>query len=101
MYRKICVLLVVLALPVGGAGDAPLDRATLRGAMAFNVVIDPVAPDLEKQGATADAIRTRVEDRLQEAGIKVDTSSKEFVGLRLTSVRAERGPFAIALTIAV
>src|SRR6266542_4037733 len=75
MYRNVCVLLVILALPVGGASDALLDRATLRGATAFNVVIDPVAPDLEKEGATADAMRTRVEERLREDGIKIDTSS--------------------------
>ena len=93
------MLLVVLALPLGGASDALLDRATLRGALAFNVVIDPVAPELEKEGATADAIRTRLEYRLREDGIKIDTSARQFVALRLTSVKAARGPFAIAMTI--
>jgi hypothetical protein len=101
MYRKICVLLVVLALPLGGASDAPLDRATLRGAVAFNIVVDPVAADLENEGATTDALRTRVEDRLRDAGIKIDATSTEFVALRLTSVRAPRGPVAIAVTIAL
>jgi len=100
MYRKLCVLLLS-ALPLFGAGDEPSDRATLRGAVAFNVVIDPVAPDLEKEGATANAIRTRVEDRLRDAGIKIDPASNVFVGLRLLSVRAARGPFAIGATIAL
>ena len=100
MYRKLRVLLLS-ALPLFGAGDEPTDRATLRGAVAFNVVIDPVAPDVEKEGATANAIRTRVEARLRDAGVKIDPASHVFVGLRLLSVRAPRGPFAIAATISV
>ncbi len=93
------MLLIALALPLGGAGDAALDRATLRGLMAVNVVIDPVAPEIQKVGATADGLRTRLEQRLRDAGIKIDTASTEFVGLRVTSVRAARGPFAITITI--
>jgi hypothetical protein len=93
------VLLMAIALPAGGAGDAALDRATLRGVKAVNVVIDPVAAEVQREGATADVLRTRLEDRLREAGIPVDTAANEFVALRLTSVRAARGPFAIAATI--
>jgi len=93
------VLLMAFALPAGGAGDAALDRATLRGVKAVNVVIDPVAAEIQKEGATADVLRTRLEDRLREAGIPVDAAANEFVALRLTSVRAARGPFAIAATV--
>jgi hypothetical protein len=100
------VLLMAFVLPAGGAGDAALDRATLRGVKAVNVVIDPVAADIQKEGATADVLKTRLEDRLREAGIPLDTAANEFVALRLTSVRAPRGkllatagPFAIAATV--
>src|SRR5260370_14031907 len=99
MYRRVCVLLSALALPLGGAGDAPLDRATLRGVMAVNVVIDPVVPEIQKEGVTIDGLRMRLEERLRDAGIQIDTTSTEFVALRLRSVRAARGPFAIAVTI--
>lgn len=92
---------MAIALPAGGAGDAALDRATLRGVKSVNVVIDPVAAELQKEGATADVLRTRLEERLREAGIPVDTAATEFVALRLTSVRAARGPLAIAATIAL
>ena len=34
MYGRVCVLLTALTLPLGAAGDAPLDRATLRGVTA-------------------------------------------------------------------
>src|SRR5438270_13416720 len=99
MYQRVFVLLAVLSLPLGGAGDAAHDRATLHGVTAVNVVIDPVGPDIEKEGATSDTLRTRLEERLRDAGIQVDTASTAFVGFHLTSVRAARGPFAIAATI--
>jgi hypothetical protein len=99
MYRRVCVLLTALALSLAGAGDAPLDRATLRGVTAVNVVIDPVGPEIQKEGVTIDGLRMRLEERLRDAGIQIDTTSIAFVALRLRSVRAARGPFAIAVTI--
>jgi hypothetical protein len=105
MYRNLFVLLPALAFSLGGASDGALDRATLRGVTAVNVVIDPVGPDVEKEGATAGALRSRIEDRLRASGIRVDSASHEFVALRLTSVRAAKGPlpgrqpFAIAVSI--
>ena len=101
MHRRVWVLLVALALPAGGAGDAALDRATLRGVMAVSVVIDPVAQEIQDLGATDEGLRSRLEERLRDAGVKVDPASREFVALRLMSVRAARGPFAIAATIAL
>ena len=99
MYRTACLLLTAFALPLGGAGDAALDRATLRGLTAVNVVIDPVAAEIQREGATADSLRTRLEVHLRDAGIQIDTTSNNFVGLRLRSVRAARGPIAIAFSV--
>jgi len=99
-------LLIALALPLGGAGDGRLDRATLRGVKAMNIVIDPVAPDVEKQGARADALRSRLEERLKAEAMPLDQDALDFVGLRLTSVRSPKSrvggsdAFAIAMTIA-
>jgi|SRR5579872_4132163 len=99
MYGKVCVLLTAAAMTLGGAGDAALDRATLRGLKGIHVVLDPVAPELEKEGASADALRGYLEKRLREGGVPIDAASTEFVALRLTSVRAARGPFAVAMII--
>ena len=105
MGSKGLVLLAALALSLDGAGDAALDRATLRGITAINVVTDPVAPEIGKEGATADTLRQRLEQRLREAGIQIDPSSNVFVALRLTGVQAGhskfsmRAPFAIAASI--
>jgi hypothetical protein len=105
MYGKSFILLAALALPLGAAGDAALDRATLKGVDAVNIVIDPVSEELQHQGATASALVTRLEDRLIKAGVKVDKNSSAFVALRLTSVHSGRGKFigndqfAVAATI--
>jgi hypothetical protein len=99
MHRRACLLLVALALPLAGAGDAPLDRATLRGIMSVNVVIDPVAPEIQKEGVTIDGLRMRLEEGLRNADIPIDTAGTAFLALRLRSVQAARGPLSIAITI--
>jgi hypothetical protein len=105
MYGKGLVLLAALSLPLGGAGDAAIDRATLKGIATVNVVIDPVGEELQNQGVTASAMVARLEEKLRARGITVDRNSSEFVALRLTSVRAARNPlaggaaFAVAATI--
>ena len=105
MGAKCFLALVLLALPLGGASDGPLDRATLRGVAAVNVVIDPIPQDVEKEGPTDSKMRARIEAKLRDAGIRIDPASHEFVALRLSAVRAARGrlnlsnPFAIAATI--
>ena len=101
MYRNLFVLLTAISIPLHGSGDGPLDRATLRGVKAVNVVIDPVAPEIEKEGATADALRSRLEQKLRDGGVEIDSAAIEFVGLRVTSVRAARGPIAISANIAL
>jgi hypothetical protein len=107
MYGKSLVLLAALALPLNGAGDAAIDRATLRGLAGVNVVIDPVAEELQNQGATASVLLSRLEQKLREAGVKLDQNASEFVALRLTSVRAGGGrftgggSFAVAANIAL
>ena len=83
------------------AGDAPLDRATLRGLHTVGVVVDPLDPELIRQGVTEDILKTRIEGRLRDGGIAVDKSATEFVGLRVMHVRASRGPYALCLSIGV
>ena len=101
MYWKALLLLAFVAFLLGGASDAPLDRATLRGLKAVNIVIDPVAPELEKEGATADALRNRLQEQIRSAGITIDTDSREFVGLRVTAVKAARRPLVPGNTFAI
>lgn len=100
MDRRLFLIVALLLPPVtSGAGDDPIDRATLRGLKAVGVVIDNIDPELEKQGVTKEMLRPRVSARLEDAHITVDPAATEFVGLRITSVRASRGPYALSLTL--
>jgi hypothetical protein len=92
-------LLLWLPLLTKGAGDAPLDRATLHGLKAVNIVIDQLDPAIEGLGVTAATLETHLLARLAAAQIPVDRTAAEFIGFRITSVRGSRGPFALSLTI--
>ncbi len=96
-------MVLAAAAAVHAAGDSPLDRATLRGIQAVNVVVDPLDPQIEAAGVTRADLRERAETLLRAAGIVIDTSRPEFVGVRLTAARSGRGPFAefaVAMTLA-
>jgi hypothetical protein len=101
MGRRILFLAAILAMPAiaPAAGDAAIDRATLRGLGALNVVVDKLDAQLQSAGVTADAVRARLEDRLHAANIAVDASKSEFLAVRMTGVRAAHGPFAVAVTL--
>ena len=112
MGRKLFVLTafalsILLAPSLGGAGDGALDRSTLRGIAAVHVVIDPIAADISSEGPTAAALRSRMEGKLRDAGIKIDPASTEFLGVRVTGVQGAKGrfsakpPFAISTSLAL
>ena len=81
------------------AGDEALDRATLRGLKSIGVVIDRIAPELEKQGFNSSSFQSHIEERLRAANVPVAADATEFLGLRVLPVRGNRGPVAICLSI--
>jgi hypothetical protein len=101
MDRRILLIFALLLLPPAtrAAGDAPLDRATLRGLRGVGVVIDVLDPDLQKLGITRETMLTRLLVRLGGDGITINPGAAEFLGLRLTSAHGSRGPFAVSMTI--
>jgi hypothetical protein len=107
MGSRFLLALALLALPLAtnGAGDNALDRATLHGLKSIGVVIDTIDPELEKQGITQKALQSRLIDRLLRGNIAVTPAAAEFVGVRVTSVRGNRGligtrpPFAVAVNL--
>ena len=82
-----------------GAGDSTIDRATLKGLGAVNIIVDKLDAQLESAGVTRAAVRARIEDKLRAANITVDASKPEFVAVKMTGVRANRGPMALAVTL--
>jgi hypothetical protein len=98
MSYRAALLLASCAL-LHAAGDSALDRATLRGLPAVNIVVDAVDPAVEHEGVTRDSLRARLDERLRGANIPIDDSRPEFVAVRLTAVRNTRGPFAVSITM--
>jgi hypothetical protein len=101
MHRTFLLVALLAVFGAGlSAGDAALDRATLRGLKAFNIVIDPLDPQLEKGGLSADALRSRIDTRLRHAGIALDNNAIEFVGLRIDSMLAKKGQDSLCFSLA-
>lgn len=97
-HRILFAAMLALAPRLGtGAGDAPLDRATLRGVAAVGVVVDLIDPELQKLGVTQEAIQPRLEARLQAAHINIDKDAPEFLAFRITFVHG-KGPYALSVT---
>jgi hypothetical protein len=101
MNWRIVFLLLIMTPPlkVGAANDAPLERTTLRGLPAVNVVIDTLDKELARENLTQDALQSRIEQRLRSAGVPLGKDANVFLGLRVTQVRAKRGPVAVCLSI--
>src|ERR1700736_2373298 len=101
MNWRMVLLLAILTQPlkVDAANDGPLDRATLRGLPAISVVIDKLDKELAHENLTQDALQSRMEKRLQNAGIPLGKDANVFLALRLMQVRAKRGPVAVCLSI--
>jgi hypothetical protein len=99
MYRT---LAIAMLLPWASlrAGDSNLDRATLRGLKAVNVVIDHLDPQLEQEGLTQEMLRSRVEERLRKAAIPIDANAVEFVGMHITSMQSGKGPYSLCFSMA-
>jgi hypothetical protein len=100
MKRILLPAVVLLFVPclTRSAGDAPLDRATLKGIAAVGIVVDTIDLDLQKLGVTQDVLAARMEGKLNDANVKVDKTSPEFIAIRITQAHASRGPFALSVT---
>lgn len=104
MYRRELLLAALLLAPpvVHGAGDAPIDRGTLRGLKALSVVIDNLDSQITEAGLTADVLSRQLESRLRYGGVLVDKSAVEFLGLHMTVARATRkGPYSLCMELGV
>ena len=102
MYPRMHLLVALLALAaplMDGAGDAPIDRTTLRGLKTVGVVVDKIDAQLQNEGLTPQSIESEIEGRLKSAGIPVDKNSREFLGVKIWGVRAKKGPYSLAVVL--
>jgi hypothetical protein len=103
------LVLAVFLAGSGAASDTEMDRATLRGIKAVKVIVDPTPPEIEREGLDRDHLRSRIEQKLRDAGITLDGDAAEFVGLNITSVRGVKttvfslkgGPLSLMIGLGV
>lgn len=93
--------LLPACFPAGASNDGPLERATLRGLHSINVVIDTLDPALVHDGLAQDDMRSRIEQDIGAGEITLDKEAREFLGLRITQVRAAKGPYALCVSLGV
>lgn len=55
----------------GGSAQTAMDRKSLRGLQGIVVVVEDLHPDAEQNGLTKSQVRTDVELKLRQAGIRV------------------------------
>ncbi len=101
MIAVLILLLAGAAVPAR-AGDSPLERSTLKGIRTVGVFVDPVCPDLERNGLTPEAIQSEIEQRLRQAGISVVPSSQAqgFLAVDLNALE-ERAVPTYAVTVGI
>jgi hypothetical protein len=94
---------LALLLPAfhASANDSQLERNTLRGLAAFRVVVDPPESELQDRGLTVASTQTEAEQRLLKAGLHVDNSASEFVGIRIIAAHSKRTDFAVCVMLGV
>ena len=82
MEGKKCLtilLVVFLILAYGSplcAINGKSNRATLKGLKGVGVLVENLAPEVEKEGLVKDRLQTDVESRLRKAGIKLLTKEE-------------------------
>jgi len=110
LFSKTRCCFAALTLMTGGcfASDTSMDRATLKGLQAVKVVVDPLGPELEREGLDANRLRGSIEQKLRFAGVKVDNDVNEFIGLSISFAQAGRkalsvkkGPFSLTIGLGV
>ncbi|MFN7998942.1 MAG: hypothetical protein U0Q18_35285 [Bryobacteraceae bacterium] len=100
MKRAVLVVFVLALLPLRlPSSDTPLDRTTLKGVTSLKVAVDALPADLESAGLTVAGLRTRVEGRLQKAGLTVDPGAHEFVGIRLLAVKQGKADLGVCFAL--
>ena len=80
----------------------------MRGMKALRVVVDPLTPDLEKDGLTREAIRLEIEPLLEKNGIRVlneedwrNTPAKPSLNVMIDATKAEGGLYQFNVTISI
>ena len=78
LLTTVAVLWVWGLCVCGGSAQTEMDRKSLRGLKGIAVVVEALQPDAERDGLHKDQIKTDVELKLRQAGIRVLTTEESF-----------------------
>jgi hypothetical protein len=103
--RKWCIGLVLTVLLWQGgsasqghaAGDG-FERASLRGLVAVQVVVEDLAADIIQDGLTREHIRQVVEQQLAQGGISVVQQAEHAFYIHLGTAKTDTGSYSYALS---
>ncbi len=74
--KALCLLamgmVIVMASPLL-ALDSEMNRATLKGLRGVRVLVEDLAPEVEREGLLKDQVQKSIEERLRQAGIRILT----------------------------
>ena len=101
------VVLVMLGADAGAQQFVATGRDTLRGLPGVEVLVEPLAPELEQAGLTASAIHANVEGQLRAGGIQLYSSQAENASLAKPYLYVQvsglslpqRGGYALAVQV--
>jgi hypothetical protein len=102
---RLCTAFIALFLfstAIARADDDIYSRVSLRGLESIQVVVEELQPEVEQNGLTAIAVRTDVELKLRQAGIRVlDTTAAIWLHVSVSVLTSKDGiwPFMIQVEL--
>ena len=102
----IALLAVVLAADARAQQFLSTGRDTLRGLPGVEVLVEPLAPELERAGLLGSAIHANVERHLRARGIPVystqvanPSAAKAYLYVQVSGLSLPRGGYALAVEV--
>lgn len=76
VMARVTLLVLITALVSPALADSEFERATLKGLTGVNVLVEKLHADVEREGLAQSTLRTDVELKLRQAGIRVLTEKE-------------------------
>ena len=100
------LLILLLAIDARAQQFMPTGRDTLRGLPGVEVLVEPLAPELEQNGLRGSVIRANAEAQLRAAGIPIYSSqtenpspAKAYLYLHVSGLSLQRQGYALAVQV--
>ena len=102
-------MVLFMAFPLF-ALNSEMNRLTLQGLKGVKVLVEELAPEVEREGLLKDRLQREIEDRVRAAGIRVLTQEETtktpgepylYVNINVTLSKEDEAPCAYSIDIAL